>query len=256
MVNSSLIWEMNRLLTVHWRSHMQLGIWHTCNYGVKDRKEGLALFPGPPFLFSVRVRGEPGNGAKHMDTLRPGQFGDCFLQACRGNLYAVNSQYVQKVGVSITTPHVHVGGCVRHCPARTCGWVCLSFWFAYHVIYKLYTTFCVQIKLSLDYTYYGVSLVPRPFLAPVFDRLQYAKTEEGLVNLTTWSAAQASHVVTLICIAMLGRSLILSSVLATKTRQTLTENNINRTKHIWARRNSSKVLPIDMCKISAVTKFS
>ena len=31
-----------------------------------------------------------------------------------------------------------------------------------------------------------VSLVPRPSVAPVFDRLQYAKTEpEGLVNLTT-----------------------------------------------------------------------
>ena len=30
------------------------------------------------------------------------------------------------------------------------------------------------------------SLVPRPSPAPVFDRLQYAKTEpEGLVNLTT-----------------------------------------------------------------------
>ena len=34
--------------------------------------------------------------------------------------------------------------------------------------------------------YLGTSLVPRPSLAPVFDRLQYAKTEgEGLVNLTT-----------------------------------------------------------------------
>ena len=32
----------------------------------------------------------------------------------------------------------------------------------------------------------GSSLVPRPSPAPVFDRLQYAKTEgEGLVNLTT-----------------------------------------------------------------------
>ena len=31
-----------------------------------------------------------------------------------------------------------------------------------------------------------ISLVPRPSLAPVFDRLQYAKTEgEGPVNLTT-----------------------------------------------------------------------
>ena len=29
------------------------------------------------------------------------------------------------------------------------------------------------------------SLIPRPSLPPVFDRLQYAKTEgEGLVNLT------------------------------------------------------------------------
>ena len=33
---------------------------------------------------------------------------------------------------------------------------------------------------------WGLSLVPRPSPAPVFDRLQYAKTEpEGLVNLTT-----------------------------------------------------------------------
>ena len=33
---------------------------------------------------------------------------------------------------------------------------------------------------------YLISLVPRPSPAPVFDRLQYAKTEpEGLVNLTT-----------------------------------------------------------------------
>ena len=32
----------------------------------------------------------------------------------------------------------------------------------------------------------GSSLIPRPSLAPVFDSLQYAKTEsEGLVNLTT-----------------------------------------------------------------------
>ena len=32
----------------------------------------------------------------------------------------------------------------------------------------------------------ATSLVPRPSPAPVFDRLQYAKTEgEGLVNLTT-----------------------------------------------------------------------
>ena len=57
-------------------------------------------------------------------------------------------------------------------------------------------------------------------------------------------------------IAMLGRRPILRSVLATKTRQALTENNITRTKHIRARRNISEGLPNDMCEISAVTKFS
>ena len=46
------------------------------------------------------------------------------------------------------------------------------------------------------------------------------------------------------------------SVLATKTRQALTEKNIKRTKHIQARRNSSEGLPNEMCEISAVTKFS
>ena len=46
------------------------------------------------------------------------------------------------------------------------------------------------------------------------------------------------------------------SVVATKTRQVLTENNIKHTKHIQARRNSSEGLPNEMCEISAVTKFS
>ena len=46
------------------------------------------------------------------------------------------------------------------------------------------------------------------------------------------------------------------SVLATKTRQTSTENNIKRTKHIRARRNNSEGLPNDMREISAVTKCS
>ena len=45
-----------------------------------------------------------------------------------------------------------------------------------------------------------------------------------------------------ICIAMLGRSPILCSLLATKMRQAPTENNIERTKHIRARRNSSEGL--------------
>ena len=62
--------------------------------------------------------------------------------------------------------------------------------------------------------------------------------------------------VTLICIAMQGRRPILRSVLATKMKQALMENNIKRKKHIRARRNSSEGLPNDMCEISAVTKFS
>ena len=44
----------------------------------------------------------------------------------------------------------------------------------------------VEIKHYFDAYLLAVSLVPRPSPAPVFDCLQYAKTEpEGLVNLTT-----------------------------------------------------------------------
>ena len=40
--------------------------------------------------------------------------------------------------------------------------------------------------LTHQIIYIDCSLVPRPSPAPVFDRLQYTKTEgEGLVNLTT-----------------------------------------------------------------------
>ena len=85
---------------------------------------------------------------------------------------------------------------------------------------------CFNFFSTKSYT----SLVPRPSPAPIFDHLQYAKTEgEGLVNLTTWSVAQALHVVTLI---RYGEGPILRSVLATKTRQAPTENNIKRRKHI------------------------
>ena len=64
-----------------------------------------------------------------------------------------------------------------------------------------------------------------------------------------------SYVVKLICIAMLGGRLILWTVLATKTRQVLTENNIKCPKHIRTRRNSSEELPNDMCEVSAVTNL-
>ena len=46
------------------------------------------------------------------------------------------------------------------------------------------------------------------------------------------------------------------SVLATKTRQAPTENNIKRTKHIRARRDSSEGLPNDMREMSPVTNVA
>ena len=55
---------------------------------------------------------------------------------------------------------------------------------------------------------------------------------------------------------MLGRRPILRSVLGMKMRQTLTENNIKRKKHIRVRRNSSKGLPKNTCKISAVKNLA
>ena len=69
------------------------------------------------------------------------------------------------------------------------------------------------------------SLVPRPSPAPVFDRLQYAKTEpEGLVILPR-DPCHGRHVSSrFICKAVLWRRLILRSVLATKTRQAPTDN--------------------------------
>ena len=60
------------------------------------------------------------------------------------------------------------------------------------------------------------------------------------MNLTTWSAAWCHISSHFICMVVLRRRLILRSVLATKTRQVPTENNIKCTKHIRARRHSSK----------------
>ena len=74
--------------------------------------------------------------------------------------------------------------------------------------------------------------------------------------LITYSVALVSHVIALICIAMLRRRLILCSVLAMMTRQELTENNIKHTKHVWARRDGSKRLLNDMCEISAVINLA
>ena len=109
---------------------------------------------------------------------------------------------------------------------------------------------CIQVRNHRNNTR-GHNLASFPGLP----RLQFLiacgmqKMEgEGLVNLTTWSAAQVSHVVMLICIVMLGRRPILRSVLATKMRQALMENKIKCTKHIRARRKSSEGLPNDSVK--------
>ena len=60
----------------------------------------------------------------------------------------------------------------------------------------------------------------------------------------------------LICTALLQRRLILHYVLATKTRQAPTKNNIKCLKHILAGRHSSKGLPNDICEISTMTNFA
>ena len=119
---------------------------------------------------------------------------------------------------------------------------------------------CLQFLSYFDYvmlayeryqalTRYIFSLVPRPSPAPVFDRLQYAKTEpEGLVILPR-DPCHWHHVSS--------RFMEKTAVLATKTRQAPTDNNIKRTKHIRARSHSSEGLPNNMREVSAaVTKCS
>ena len=93
------------------------------------------------------------------------------------------------------------------------------------------------------------SHVPRPSPPPVF-ALAVWERRPGQ------SYHDLRHRLTLICITILGRRPILHSELATKTRQVPTGNNINRTKHIWARRNSSEELPNVMCETSAVTQLA
>ena len=57
--------------------------------------------------------------------------------------------------------------------------------------------FCVRFDQWIQLTVITCNLFPRPSTPPVFDRLQYAKTEgEGLGNFITWSAARPSNIVT------------------------------------------------------------
>ena len=86
---------------------------------------------------------------------------------------------------------------------------------------------------------------------PAFDHLQYdKKQQEGLVNLTTWTAAWG---VTFYKYSRGMENSILHSVLhvAMKMRQAAMENN-KHTNHIQGRRHSSEGLPNNLCEISAV----
>ena len=94
--------------------------------------------------------------------------------------------------------------------------------------------------------------VPCPILPPVFDWLYYGKRREKAYGVfTKWSLAQASHVITLVCIAMLQRRSILHSVLATKTRRrqwrtTSSVQNISKLEEIAQKGRQM------MCEKSAV----
>ena len=106
---------------------------------------------------------------------------------------------------------------------------------------------CVSLKLQLPVV--STTLVPRPSSAPVFDCLQYAKTElEGLVNLTMWPAARMSYFIMPYRYGCAAEKTDLT--FSMKTRQVPTENNIKHTKHIRARRHSSKGLPNNSSELS------
>ena len=70
-----------------------------------------------------------------------------------------------------------------------------------------------------------------------------------MMNIITWSVAQALQFVTLVCIAMLLRRPILCSVLSMNTSA-----DGERPQHIRTRRYSSRGLLNDMCEMSIVTK--
>ena len=104
---------------------------------------------------------------------------------------------------------------------------------------------CVSLKLQLPVV--STSLVPRPSSAPVFDRLQYAKMDpEGLVNLTMWPAARTSHFVTPYRYGRAAEKTDLTFC----TRYEDEASVIMHTKHIRARRHSSKGLPNDLSELS------
>ena len=92
-------------------------------------------------------------------------------------------------------------------------------------------------------------LVPTPSwlqdLVTMYDKMEC----KGVMNIITWSVAQALHFVTLVCIAMLLRRPILRSVLSMNTSA-----DGERHQHIRARRHSSKGLLNDMCEMSVVTE--
>ena len=102
------------------------------------------------------------------------------------------------------------------------------------------------IMIHIWYMYIGVASFPG------LPRVQFliACSMQKLSQKAWWilprDSRQGRNILSrLICMAVLQRWLILCFVLAMKTRQAPTENNIKRTKNIWARRHSSEGLPND-----------
>ena len=90
------------------------------------------------------------------------------------------------------------------------------------------------------------SLVPRPSTPPVFDHLQYAKTEgEGLGNFIMWSTARPSKVVTPPLNSQVIYETDLASVLAIKMGQAPAESYTKRMKHTQDKSHDSERLQSD-----------
>ena len=98
-----------------------------------------------------------------------------------------------------------------------------------------------------------ISPIPRPSLHPVFDNLQFAKTEwEGLGFSTVWSMAQNHMVVPAMHSHAREKTKL---VFCTSREEALTKDVIKRAKHIQAKRCTSGGLPNGLCELSSVTKF-
>ena len=106
--------------------------------------------------------------------------------------------------------------------------------------------YCYWYKLLESY-HYSVRLKLKP--SPEFLLLLTGESTEVEVGEgTCWREGCGTSIKHVITLYVQLRRLILCSVLATKTKRALMEN-INHTKHIRARRHSSKGLPNDMWNV-------